>query len=138
MKLSSDGGSTPEHDYVIGSRSRDPHFSTANLVHFISKRANALLFPNERSSPVPPQRVYTSLTHPRALQVSLTIKSALLGPTLNTPPDDVPQTCLQRGRIGPLTPPLWVPRSPLIGHMSWLYSDVHVLSPLLSTLDVAL
>jgi hypothetical protein len=80
------GGSSPEHDYVIGSRSRDRTPSTREPRAFHLSSDKSLLDPNR--SPFNVQNVQ----HVRAQQVSLTIVSA---PDPNMPPYDVPTTCAQ-------------------------------------------
>ncbi len=51
------GGFSIEHDYVMRSRSRDRTSSTREPRAFHLTSGNALLNPNERSSPVRRQRV---------------------------------------------------------------------------------
>jgi hypothetical protein len=73
------GGSSPEHDYVMGSRSRDRTPSTREPRAFHLSSDKSLLDPKER---VPVQRSageerVTRLRPVRAQQVSLTIVSGV-------------------------------------------------------------
>ena len=82
----------------------------ANLVHFVSLGATHYC----NGPPYSTSTCYTSLSHPSTASL---LDDRICPPaqyTTRTPMTYLypRETCSQRGQMGPLTPPLWVPRSP--------------------------